>query len=224
MFHWNIANCDYSSIRQIYLMITQTFTSRLFVLTDNGINKRPTAVYNKENLTKCHVLNRSGHFSESKTRLTNMADSTNTQEQGDKSTFTSSDNRAMAMLNRIINLPVGDPSTVEPASQTNNQKPDAKYQDLSSPPQPHLRLDPSSSSSQGTRTSEAEDQSISHQLESRPPMSFTSRPREQANPQTHLRGGCDDESCDCCCCAYPRFGPHPQPMYHRLWYGKPGTG
>lgn len=148
-----------------------------------------------------------------------MADSANTQKQKDKTTVTAPfRNNDRTMLNKIVNLPVETPS------QTKDQPFEVKHHDLSNAPQSHPQLDPFTSSSQGTRASEAGDHSVDHQPQSHPPMSFTSQPLGQANTQTHLRGGCDDESCDCCCCAYTRFGPPPQPLYHRLWYGKPGMG
>lgn len=151
-----------------------------------------------------------------------MADSANTQKQGDKPTITPSNSRAIAMLNKIINLPPETSSTIEFTSQTKNQS-DKKHQSLSSSPQSH---DPPNSPapSQPDHTPNPDQQSVSHQPQFLDPMSFTSQPREQANLQPHLRGGCDDESCDCCCCAYPRYGPPTQPWCHWLWYGKPGTG
>lgn len=58
------------------------------------------------------------------------------------------------------------------------------------------------------------------QPQAQSPMSFNTQLDTQPD-LLHLRGGCDDECCDFCCCAYTRQGPAPQPLIHRMWYGAP---
>lgn len=71
-------------------------------------------------------------------------------------------------------------------------------------------------------THEVQPSRESNQPHPQTPMTFTAQAQPEQKP--HLRGGCDDECCDVCCCSYRRQGPAPQPLYHRLWYGAPTAG
>lgn len=141
-----------------------------------------------------------------------------TPQQGDESTISAPQNKT-SLSNDPTHPPAQTRSALKPTTEAATQQTTPNNQIPPDPPQ-------SQDTSSATSNSQLKDESI-QQPQPPSPMSFTCpahQADQQPQPHLHLRGGCDDEACDCCCCAYTRYGPPPQPMYHRLWYGPPGTG